>query len=366
MALQLGNFTPLQQKHYQLAETQDEKDAAASRQANLIAQQGLNSVAAANAHAAGQIAVQQPRIAEEARQADMRDAQAQESLAATVAQQGVSNDLAQQRIDQDQQRISSVIAQNGVENALKQRQESRLQTVADIAKAEEARKAEEYKQAQELKQIPVAMAKFGHYLSTAQPDDNGMVDVTDQKDTIKTMVGGFGDQNFKRITAQNVDGKTRLFGYSDDDKAQPITRNGNQVAIDNNVLQKQAMFYTGSDARSAKAQAELEQTQIENETKRAELDYLKKHGVKVGTSGKDDSDIETKIVPDQMGGQTINQVNKRTGEVISTPVTMDGKIGQPIRIGGPGAGNQQQQPERMQFKQGWATKINGKWVLDKQ
>jgi hypothetical protein len=118
------------------------------------------------------------------------------------------------------------------------------------------------------------MAKFGHYLTTAEPDKNGMVDVTDQKDNIKTMVGGFGDQDYKRITAQNVNGKTQLFGYSDDNKAMPLTRNGNQVSIDNKVLQTQSMFYGGNDTKTAKAQAELEKAQLENEKTRKELETV--------------------------------------------------------------------------------------------
>lgn len=341
MSIQLGNFVPLQHKHYQLAETQSEKDAAAGRQAELIAQQGLNSIANTNAHAAASIAMQNNQLAEQGRQANMHDELARDQLDQQSEQQAIAADQNQQRIDQqgqqlanqsaiDQQKLNlgareldAKLAQNGIENQLMKNKDAREQTQFDQAQ-------EDKKQADELKQLPLAMAKFGHYLTTAEPDKDGMVDVTDQKDNIKTMVGGFGDQDFKRITAQNAEGKTKLFGYTDDNKAVPLTRNGNPVAISNAVLQQQALF-AGGDSKTQKAQAELKQTELENQQKQAELDYMTKNGAKMGTAGQEKQNIT--ISTNQLGGSNI--LNKDNGML--TVTDPKGKIISQSQIPGVGS-----------------------------
>lgn len=360
MALQLGNFKPSQAQHYTLAETQDEKNAANARQANLIAQQGLNSLASANAHAAGQIALQGPRLAEEARQADMRDAQAGNSLNATVAQQGAANDLAQQGVDlkaqelqQKQQASAAALAQQGVTNQLAQSQEARLQGADQRQNTLFEQQQADRKIAEEKKQNELALAKFGSYLNTVKPDDKGLVDVTDQKDNIKTLAGGFGDVDYKKITAQNIDGKTQLYGTDADGNAQPLTRNGNQISIDNKALQMFSMF--GQDSAKAKAQAELEQTQLENKTKQTQLDYMTKNGVQMGTAGQENNKVTT--TANRLGGAFITQSDS-TG-VTTTPVGIDGKVGTPIKIAAPGVTQKAPQSTQQQLPPGTKRVING-------
>lgn len=327
MPIQVQVFNPLEHKHYQLAKTQSEYDEDAKRQMAIDNNRMAGQGAIATMHEANQNNRTNAAIMERRRQ----DATAQGNTEfeqdralnldqAKIAQQGIDNDYRERAFSANQ---ANQNAQLGL---------SYSRDARDQAQFEQAQ--QDRRQAEELKQIPLSMAKFGHYLSTAEPDKDGMVDVTDQKDNIKTMVGGFGDQDYKRITAQNVDGKTKLFGYTDDNKAVPLTRNGNPVAISNQVLQQQALFASGGDAKTAKAQAELEQTQLENKQKQAELDYMVKHGVKMGAAGQEKQNVT--ISTNQIGGSNI--LNKDEGTL--TVTDPKGKIISTTKIPGVGAANQ--------------------------
>ena len=293
MALQLGQFKPLEHKHYQLAKTQSEYDEDAKRQMAIDDNRAASQEAIATMHEANQNNRANAAITERRRQDATAQGNFESEQAARIEQQGIDNSLRQQQEDRQGQYTAAQIANIGVDNALRQQQEDRLQGADKRQATQFDQEQEARRQAEELKQVPIAMAKFGHYLNMAEPDKNGMIDVTDQKDNIKTMAGGFGDQDFKRITAQNVNNKWQLFGLSDDDKAQPLTRNGNQISIDDGVL-KSASLFGASDAKTAKAQAELEQTKLENEQKNAELKYIKENGVKMGTSDRNGNTLSLK------------------------------------------------------------------------
>jgi hypothetical protein len=278
MALQLGNFHPLDFQHYNLAETFAEKDAAAKRQMAIDNNRANNEAAVKNMEEANANSRAGAQIAENGRQANMSNDIQQQHTDAAIAQQGISNDLAQRQADEATRRNDAAIAQQGVENSLNQQDSARAQNADARAQNADQRAGEvfdqqqaDYKQAQEAKQVPEAMAKFGHYLSTAEHDGNGMIDVTDQADNIKTLAGGMDDQQFKNIYAQNINGKTYLMGKNEDGKPTPVLRSGNPISIDNQVLQSAALFGSNKDVKSAKAQAELQQTQLENQKKQLDL-----------------------------------------------------------------------------------------------
>ena len=382
MALQLGQFKPLEHKHYTLAETQSEKDEAAKRQMAIDNNRAASQGVIATMHEANQNNRANAAITERRRQDATAQGNFESEQAATIEQQGIDNALRQQQEERLGQYTNAQIANIGIDNALKQQQEERLQGVDNRQAIQFDQEQEARRQADELKQVPIAIAKFGHYLKTAEPDENGMVDVTDQKDNIKTMVGGFGDQDFKRITAQNVNGKTQLFGYSDDNKAQPLTRNGNQVSIDNQVLQSASLFGSG-DAKTAKAQAELEQTQLENDAKRQELEYIKEHGVKMGTSDrngnilslKDKIGMANELIPiDPIRGDPKGDIT-RARQAYSTYLSKNPAASVDEALSA--ATGVQSQPEqtqsvttpkvgdKMMFKQGPAVFDGRRWVLEK-
>lgn len=100
----------------------------------------------------------------------------------------------------------------------------------------------------------------------------------------------------------------------------------------------------GGDIKTAKAKAELEQTQLENDAKRQELEYIKAHGVKMGTSGQDKQNVT--ISTNQYGGSNI--LNKDDGTL--TVTTPNGKIISTTKIPGVGAASQAPQAVDAQSK----------------
>lgn len=236
MAISLSNFEPSKSNHYTLAETQQEKDAAASRDAGLIAQYGANRAASESIQQNGQIIRDSMQIADnrQARGLAQENLLAKEGAAAT--QQGINNDMAQQQIDISRGERDSRQANVDREFSLKSAAEQRSQTEFD-------QKNQERNLALDVANRQKALANFGSHISMLEPDDQGRVDVTKHADVIKQMVGGF-DGTYKNITAQNVNGKTMLYGF-DGEKSAPVTSRGNQVGIPNSVLQTAAQFVSG-------------------------------------------------------------------------------------------------------------------------
>ena len=67
---------------------------------------------------------------------------------------------------------------------------------------------------------------------------------------------------------------------------------------------------------ASNASAASNQTQIEQN--RLVLEYMKTHGVKMVAQSIGESGDETKFVPSTLGGGTLLQTNKRTGQTVST------------------------------------------------
>ena len=100
---------------------------------------------------------------------------------------------------------------------------------------------------------------------------------------------------------KKIDGAAALGSY--------VTMNPAQAKYINNMVY-------GSDAKGAKAAAEIQQTQIENQQKQMELEYMQKHGVKMGSAGGSDG---ITVSSDSYGRTHV--INKNEG----TASTFDGK-----------------------------------------
>ncbi|AMK78903.1 MULTISPECIES: hypothetical protein [Methylomonas] len=236
MAIQLSNFEPSKYSHYNLAETAQEKDAAASRDAELIAQHGLNRAASESINQAGQIAQHQMSLADAQQARGLAQENLVASNAAAADQQAITNDMEQQRLNIEQGKLSAGQANDDREFSLRSAAEQRHKQQFDQSNQDRSA-------ARAIVDRQTALANFGNHLSMLEPDDQGRVDVTPNADVIKQMVGGF-DGNYKKITAQNVNGKTMLYGF-DGEKSAPLMSGGNQVAIPNSVLETAARFVGG-------------------------------------------------------------------------------------------------------------------------
>lgn len=321
MPIQVQVFNPLEHKHYQLAKTQSEYDEDAKRQMAIDNNRMAGQGAIATMHEANQNNRANAAIMERRRQDATEQGNFESKQDALIAQQGIDNDFAQQRINNDQQRNANIVAQQGIDNQFRQSQDARLQAEAD-------RQATDFSQAQEFKNKQLAASKFAGYLFNSSPDETGNVDVTSQKDLIKTFTGNDVNQDFKSLTARNMGDKTLLIGVDKDGKEHQLYR-----PISNNVLMAQSLF--GFDnSKSAKEQAELEQTQLENKTKQAELDYMTKNGFKMGAAGQEKQNVT--ISTNQIGGSNI--LNKDEGTL--TVTDPKGKIISTTKIPGVGAANQ--------------------------
>lgn len=239
MAIQLGQFKPLEHKHYTLAKTQGEYDEDAKRE----------------------MAIDNNNFANRAVMANMEQQNANNRANAAIMEQRRQDETAQMNKEFDQQRQLGLdqanLSQQDIDNAYREKEFSLKQgdRAADnrradiqlgLSQAQESRNQEAYSQAQQEKQQRLALAQFGSRLLSSEPDKDGRVDVTDNFDTINTLAGGGVDKNqFKRIYAQNTGEKTLLIGEGEDGKPMPVVRNGSPVAIHNEILKKSAMFANG-------------------------------------------------------------------------------------------------------------------------
>ena len=89
--------------------------------------------------------------------------------------------------------------------------------------------------------------------------------------------------------------------------------------IKNNLdMQKAKADIAQSNASAAASNASAANHQAQTEQNRLELEYMKTHGVKMGAQGGGESGVETKFVPNTLGGGTLLQTDKRTGQTVST------------------------------------------------
>jgi hypothetical protein len=208
MAIQLGNgFKPLVPDHYQLAETSDEKDRAAQRTAD-IQRQALasherianNSDVNENARFNASLGQKQQAMnTEQDNYLSAQDRQAQLDQQ-NQQQQQFENEQSTQKLGMAQSAQAQELGIAQSRNKREQNQESRTQQLFQQAQ-------EQAKQEQDMKDKQVALANLGNHLSMIE-HDNGVADVTSQKDNIEKLVGGF-DKKYKKITAQSVNGKTQ-------------------------------------------------------------------------------------------------------------------------------------------------------------
>lgn len=247
MPIQFQTFTPTDQKHYTLAETQSEKEAEMSRQ---MARDAANNAAQASTHAMS---------------LDAANAQHAATLDANTKQAAVENNLNQQRVNADNNRVGlanaremernkATVAQNAIDNRRQAfadqntlQQQGLSNTRNAIADQQATDKFNLEKEALLQKKAitdkHLALGELGLTLATSKPDANGEIDLTNHKNTLTTL--GLTDNLTKHdgIKSRNVDGKTELYGIDKNGSYQAIMHNNSPVRLTNDVLSTMSDFY---------------------------------------------------------------------------------------------------------------------------
>ena len=247
MALQFQNFTPNDQKHYTLAETQSEKDATLQR---AMAQDAANNAA---------------RSADHAMSIDSSNQQHAMSLAQNAKQAGVENGLNQQRINSDNTRVGLAnaremektradVAQNDIankrqafadQNTLQQQGLTNArQNISDKQTTEKFNlEKEALLQKKSLADKHLAIGELGLTLATSKSDENGEIDITNHRNILTSL--GLTDELTKHesVMARIVDGKTELYGIDKDGNHSVIMHNKAPVKITNDALSIFSDFY---------------------------------------------------------------------------------------------------------------------------
>lgn len=259
MPIQLQNFEPLKANHYQLAETVAEKNAANSRQANLIAQQGLNQAAEAMIRGNYGLAEQQNALNEHGRQFDVN----QQNV---VADQDLKSQINQQ--NQDQQQFENDLAQRkfGLDAANTARSQANadrqfgLQSAAnqrDQVKAN--REEEDYRQMAPFKAQTLAYARLADITDLVKPDEKtGIADVTPYSKTI-AKIYGIPEDKYDTITMQGDKntGIMQLYGYNRSENAATplLNKEGNPLPFNYQHLKEAQRFVQGGKQQADKYMA---------------------------------------------------------------------------------------------------------------
>ena len=247
MALQFQNFTPNDQKHFTLAETQNEKEAEMSRQ---MARDAANNAA---------------ESANRAMSVDSSNQQHAMSLAQNAKQAGVENGLNQQRINSDNTRVGLAnaremektradVAQNDItnkrqaladQNTLQQQGLTNArQNISDKQTTEKFNlEKEALLQKKSLVDKHLAIGELGLTLATSKSDENGEIDITNHRNILTSL--GLTDELTKHesVMARIVDGKTELYGIDKDGNHSVIMHNKAPVKITNDALSIYSDFY---------------------------------------------------------------------------------------------------------------------------
>ena len=247
MALQFQNFTPNDQKHFTLAETQNEKEAEMSRQ---MAQDAANNSA---------------RSANHGMSVDSSNQQHAMSLAQNAKQAGVENGLNQQRINSDNTRVGLAnaremektradVAQNDItnkrqafadQNTLQQQGLTNArQNISDKQTTEKFNlEKEALLQKKSLADKHLAIGELGLTLATSKSDENGEIDITNHRNILTSL--GLTDNLTKHesVMARIVDGKTELYGIDKDGNHSVIMHNKAPVKITSDALSIYSDFY---------------------------------------------------------------------------------------------------------------------------
>ena len=247
MALQFQNFTPNDQKHFTLAETQSEKEAEMSRQ---MARDAANNAA---------------ESANRAMSVDSSNQQHAMSLAQNAKQAGVENGLNQQRINSDNTRVGLAnaremektradVAQNDIankrqafadQNTLQQQGLTNArQNISDKQTTEKFNlEKEALLQKKSLADKHLAIGELGLTLATSKSDENGEIDITNHRNILTSL--GLTDELTKHesVMARIVDGKTELYGIDKDGNHSVIMHNKAPVKITNDALSIYSDFY---------------------------------------------------------------------------------------------------------------------------
>jgi hypothetical protein len=225
MATQLFQFTPRATPHYTLAETQSEKDEELRRKLAQIEAQNSGAMAQtitrANYDQANQNADRFVR---------------QQGMEAAQEQNGVANDMEQQKIDatlamreQQQARLGAQDARQAENDKriLEQQgfQNSRLRAQDERAAIENQRKDAEYSQEQKNKDIHNYYSELGRSFMASTPDKNGDVDVTGHKSVFEQGLGGKLPADAQIKLRPNAEtGNYDLYGIGEDGTYTPITK----------------------------------------------------------------------------------------------------------------------------------------------
>jgi hypothetical protein len=239
MAIQTQKFTPLQHRHYQLAETQSEKDAAMQRQMQLQAQQNAHRESMANLDAANQ--GQQFNAQMLQRQSENQQAQQNKQF-----EQGLSLADRDRRAAIDAQELE----RQGMLDKQNMAQTERSNRLAD---AKESRAAETHKLSKEdratnkyFQERTMALGDLGTFLGMHEPDESGKVDITPTKKSLEIM---FGSLPFRKIYAQfDQEGNhVSLVGEKNDTTTVPISSGGSPVNLRSDVLMQSSLLKNKND-----------------------------------------------------------------------------------------------------------------------
>ena len=295
MAIQLGNFKPLEHKHYTLAKTQSEYDEDAKRQMAIDNNRAANeavmqTMQEQNANNRANAAIMEGRRKDATQQANTEFEQSRQLGLdqASLDQQAIDNEYRDRAFSANQ---AGIDANNRRANAQ-----------LGLNQAQEAREQQAYNQALQEREQKIALAKFGNRLLSSDPDEKGRIDISDSFDTVNTLVGGgLTKEQFKKVYAQNTGDKTILLGEDKDGKPIQLTRSGSPVVMSNELLKTIGMFGGDEDYKTQEAKAKAEKARLEVE------------------SLKDP--IERKITND--GNMTI--YDKRTGTFKTVSIGLDGQ-----------------------------------------
>ena len=230
MPIQFQNFTPNDQKHYTLAETQSEKEAEMSRQ---MARDAANNAA---------------ESANRAMSVDSSNQQHAMSLAQNAKQAGVENGLNQQRINGDNTRVGLAnaremektradVAQNDITNkrqALADQNTLQQQGLTNARTAKEnTQKDAEYQRKLAIENQHSFFNNIGTHVLLGEGSNN--IDVSSMKQDFSNIYGDAIPKDGALSLNKNKAGGYDLMGFANGQATQ-LQREGNQITYSPHAL----------------------------------------------------------------------------------------------------------------------------------